>query len=135
MGQAKQRGTFAQRLAEARLLKDNEVKQQLGTGSCVVSMAPYGYAGIGVQTNTGDIEKALKMADGRFSRAILKGIVKHMHRHFLPAFEQIKHGRTYWDGQELIDEKKFNADMIWFAVYNQLLNGTPFAVHRQETVQ
>ena len=135
MGQAKQKGTFEQRLAEARLLKDEEVKQQLGTGKCVLSMAPYGYAGIGVHTNTRDIEKALKMATKTFNKAIMKGIVEHMHQHFLPAFAQIKHGRTYWDGQELIDDKKFNADMIWFAVYNQLANGTPFVVHRQETVQ
>lgn len=103
----------------------NETKDQ----NLILLMEPYGYSGVAVKTTVAEIESALSTAKtmGIF---IAQQILAHMTQHFKPALARIRKGKTYWDGQETIDRAKFDADMVWFAVYNQVVNGTPFAVSK-----
>jgi len=144
MGQAKDRGTREQRIAQAKarvgvvvdhkgipqgILASQEAMDSMGTGPVMLSMAPLGHAGFAVKTSIADIEQALSTAK-MWPKAKLQGICRWMARHFMPAYECISKGQPYWDGVEWIDKKQFDADMVWYAVYHQALNGTPFMISK-----
>jgi hypothetical protein len=144
MGQAKDRGTKEQRIAQAKarvgvivdhkgnpqgILASEEAMDRVGTGPVMLSMAPLGHTGFAVRTTIADIEQALVMAK-TWPKDRLQGICRWMARHFMPAYECISKGQQYWDGAEWMDKEKFDSDMIWYAVYHQALNGTPFAISK-----